>query len=408
MVDKSRIKGFFLYQFYRPAQKLLCLLPNLLCTFLPMKDEIIMESNPDLADNTFEVYRYIISKEAFNAYHIVWLVNDPEKYNDSDFPKRVSFFPIHPKSRRDKIKKYIMCNRAKIIIDCNRHYPKYKTSHTQLNVYLNHGMPLKNLTKYNHSLGLSCGYTVSQSDFFVPYIMQQQGVKNNQIIIAGVPRDDQLFIKHDSLITAYPDYKQYSKVISWVPTFRKMANGGRVDCVVKQPFGMPVLQSIEDIQAINQKLIETNTLLIIKPHPVQDLTFLNGIHSSNIKVLYNDEMLMKGIQTNELLEQTDAMITDYSGIYYDYLLLDRPIGITLDDFQDYSDQKGFVFEDPLNVLQGRKIYTAEDFIHFIEEVAKGIDEHKEDRAKANSIVNKGMNGESAKRIVDFIASQLNN
>ena len=119
-------------------------------------------------------------------------------------------------------------------------------------------------------------------------------------------------------------------------------------------------------------------------------------------------MLMKGIQTNELLEQTDAMITDYSGIYYDYLLLDRPIGITLDDFQDYSDQKGFVFEDPLNVLQGRKIYTAEDFIHFIEEVAKGIDEHKEDRAKENSIVNKGMNGESAKRIVDFIASQLNN
>lgn len=127
---------------------------------------------------------------------------------------------------------------------------------------------------------------------------------------------------------------------------------------------------------------------------------------SSIKVLYNDEMLTKRIQTNELLEQTDAMITDYSGIYYDYLLLGRPVGITLDDFQAYRDQKGFVFEDPLSVLQGRRIYNTDDFVHFIEEVAIGIDEYKEDRAKANSLVNKSMNGESAKRVVDFIASQL--
>lgn len=361
-----------------------------------------MESNPDLADNTFEVFRYIIANDLFSDYNIVWLVNNPEQYDEKMFPDRVSFRRIHPVSRKEKIEKYIICNRARIIIDCNRHYPRYKTSRRQLNVYLDHGMPLKDMTKYNHPLDLSCDIAISQSEFFVSYMKQQYGLNGNQIIVAGVPRDDQLYREHNSLFTAFPEYRKFDKIVAWVPTFRKMANGGRLDCNAKQPYGMPVFQNIDDIELVNKTLKETNTLLIIKPHPAQDLSFLNRINSSNIVVLYNDEMLSKGIQTNELLQQTDAMISDYSGIYYDYLILNKPIGLTLDDFDEYKDQKGFVFEKPLDILKGRYIYTVQDFADFINEVKSRIDSSIESRKSVNVIVNKGMGNNSAQRVIEIV------
>ncbi len=398
------IKGFILNKLYRPLQKACFVLPNLLCAILPMKKMIVLESNPDFADNTFAIYSYILNNNVFPDYEFVWLVSKP--LNDIILPEKVSLYPMHPAKLLDRIKKYIMCNRAKIIIDCNRHYPKYKTSHKQLNIYLDHGMPLKNITKYGYPNKLSCQYLICQSPFFVPYLIKQYGLKESQIVVAGVPRDDQLFTKSDSISRLFPESSMLKRIIIWVPTFRRMSSGGRIDCTAEQPFGMPILQSNQDILDINTKLVEAETLLIIKPHPAQDLSFIGNISGSNIRVLYNDKMLEYGIQINELLSQSDAMITDYSGIYYDYLLLDKPVGITLDDFDEYRTQKGFVFDDPLEILKGRAILSVNDFIQFIDEVTKGIDNNRKEREDINKRVNEGMNASSSKRTIDFILSVL--
>ena len=100
-----------------------------------------------------------------------------------------------------------------------------------------------------------------------------------------------------------------------------------------------ILYSPEDVLDLNGFLAEKRVLLVFKPHPAQDLSVMKDLNCSNIRFIYNDYMLGRGIQTNELLAQTDALITDYSGIYYDYLLTDKPIGVTLDDYEDYKQQK---------------------------------------------------------------------
>lgn len=56
--------------------KMLFKLLNAVCSLFPIKKEIVVESNPDLACNSFEVYNKILKDEAFNNYSFIWLVND--------------------------------------------------------------------------------------------------------------------------------------------------------------------------------------------------------------------------------------------------------------------------------------------------------------------------------------------
>ena len=47
-----------------------------------------------------------------------------------------------------------------------------------------------------------------------------------------------------------------------------------------------------------------------------------------------------------LLRNADGLITDYSSVYFDYMLLDRPIAFAIDDIKEYGDKRGFIFETP--------------------------------------------------------------
>ena len=142
------------------------------------------------------------------------------------------------------------------------------------------------------------------------------------------------------------------------------------------------------------------------PHPSQNLDKLINFNLSNIRFLHNDEMLEKGIQTNEFLKCCDAMITDYSGIYYDYLCLNRPIAITLDDFEEYKKQHGFVFDNPLDVLKGYYVFNLGDLMKFINEVSNNIDSHSNERAIVNSFVNDFSDGLSSQRVVNFLIEKI--
>ncbi|MBQ6021081.1 MAG: CDP-glycerol glycerophosphotransferase family protein, partial [Clostridia bacterium] len=93
-----------------------------------------------------------------------------------------------------------------------------------------------------------------------------------------------------------------------------------------------------------------------------------------------DSMLSaKGVQTNELLGCSDAMITDYSTVYYDYLLTGKPIGLTTDDVEEYIAKRGFFYDDVYSVLKGVHIGDADALLRFFEDVRNGVDEKAEER-----------------------------
>ena len=76
---------------------------------------------------------------------------------------------------------------------------------------------------------------------------------------------------------------------------------------------------------------------------------------------------------------TDALITDYSSVYFDYLLLDKPIGFVVDDLDDYRQNRGFLLEPVGRWMPGTRIEALKDLKEFARSVAQGDDLHREDR-----------------------------
>lgn len=374
---------------------------NMYCSFFPMQDEIILESFPDFSCNTYELYRYMIRRKINSNYKITWLISEEDERKSKNTNE--DYIYIYPKTFLKKLRLYKQCNRARILITSNRHVSRRKTSRRQLNIYLDHGSQLKSLlTNTGKRKPLSCDYLICQSEFFVPYQIEQYTLSQKQVICTGLPRDDQLFRHYNSIANLIPDRQKYKKVIIWVPTFRQHKNKVRIDCKHRYPLGLPILNSSNDAFVLNEVLIKTQTLLLIKPHPAQNMDVIHSFGLSNISFIYNSDLDKYNIQTNELLAQTDAMITDYSSIYYDYLLLHQPIAITLDDFEDYNRDKGFVFKNPLDVLKGAYIYSFADMCEFIEDTANGMDRAKEEREKICDLVHTYQDANSTERVYNFI------
>ena len=112
------------------------------------------------------------------------------------------------------------------------------------------------------------------------------------------------------------------------------------------------------------------------------------------------------IHLYELLAQSDALITDYSSVYYDYLLLDKQIGLTIDDINNYSKGRGLVFENVFDILKGEYINNFEDMLMFIKNVKNNKDIYKKERDRIKNLTNYFQDGKSAERVVEFIINEL--
>ena len=397
--------GNFKYYLYKFIRGCVHLCANIFCSFLPMNNEILLESYPDLACNTYPLFKYMLDKGLNNKIDITWMVSDPEKYINeySSFPN-VYFIKYDTKGIAKKIKRYIRRNRAKAIVATNRFVSKKFVGKKQLNIYIEHGSPIKDCKE--QFLNFECDYIISQGPLFESAFVSQYGVNKSQIVNLGFPRNDEMFSSPANIINIYPDAHNFRKIIIWVPTFREHIDKKRVDVDSHFPLGIPILYSVGDVRQLNDKLSKNNILVIIKPHPAQDVSVLKNLNSSNIRLLYNDDLERFNVQTNELLAQTDAMIGDYSGIYFDYLLLDKPIGITLDDYEQYRAQKGMVYDDPLKVLVGEYIYTLDDLLCFADHVSDDVDTTIEQRKPIKQASNVYPYYGSTERVYNFIVEKL--
>lgn len=260
-----------------------------------------------------------------------------------------------------------------------------------------HGMPLKKMGKM---LGLkqyseTYSYFLSTSPFFEEVNMKCFDFKFTQSFIGSNPRNDNLFRKID--LNKSLNISSGSTVIIFMPTFRKNASVG-CDYSGSE---FPLLNE-ENIGALNEFLAKKNIILIIKPHPYQQTVPILTKSYSNIKVLTNSKLNLLGINLYSLLGSSDALITDFSSVYFDYLLTNKPIGFLIEDMSTYSKDRGFVLEDPLSFMPGSKFSDLKGFENFILDVSNHIDPYRKERERVNDISNSYQTSDACKRILDFV------
>lgn len=101
-----------------------------------------------------------------------------------------------------------------------------------------------------------------------------------------------------------------------------------------------------------------------------------------------------------LLRNADGLITDYSSVYFDYMLLNRPIGFAVEDMEKYKNKRGFIFDNPKEYMPGPEIRNLSDIEEFIENIVSGNDLYKEARESVNDKINYYKDGNCCKRVAE--------
>ena len=361
-----------------------------------LQNKILIESHNDFDCNGGAFYNYLIENGYNQKYKIVWLVRKKVKNN---LPLNVKTVPLYGPSIK---KAYHMCTARYFTYDCEG---GKKIRSDQIVVYCSHGAGgLKNI-KGKMVIPDDVNYILVQSEKYAPIQANQWSLssKDNRFVYIGFPAQDTFFTNDKTEILKITK-KKYKKIILWMPTFRKGGGFKRNDSIKEQKLGIPLFNTLKEYKSFNEKLKEREVFLIIKIHPKQDLSNLNICDLSNIKVLTGDKGKEIGIDNYKLIKCTDALISDYSGIAYEYLQLNRPLAYVLDDIKDY--RIGFVVNDIHQLMAGHEIYTIDDLEKFIVDVINDNDIYKERREKLRDYIYQYHDGNASERLVKLLGLSI--
>ena len=265
----------------------------------------------------------------------------------------------------------------------------------QKSFYLTHGTAIKNVV--NYIIPSSMNYNLVASSNFISSLSKAYGANADTFYGLGFPRNDELTNYKFDLHELFD--VEYRKIIVWYPTFRQHKNGYKNN---NNNNAIPLLDNSEYAIKLNEIACENDVLIVIKPHFAQDISYITKHNLSNL-IFINDEFFEKNkISSYQFVGNCDALITDYSSIYFDYLLCDKPVGAVWKDIDEYRKNPGFCIDIDYFMKGAEKIYTLEDLSKFIINVSNDIDNLKEERYEICEYANYKNDGKNSERVVDFI------
>jgi len=259
----------------------------------------------------------------------------------------------------------------------------YFTPRHKLIVQLWHGTPLKILENYKMpiikslALRLFLRFLGRQADLYISDTVlnvpiYKQFVSEDKIIITGQPRTD-LLIKskstHDEITILY------------APTWREY------------PFSF---FTKEDLRSLGVFLEKKKIVFYIKWHDVQ---------KKEIKMPTSNCIRFLQTDITDFLPEVDILITDYSSVYFDFLLLDRPIIFAPFDLDFYKNSRGFYYPYD-EVTPGPKAKTWKEVILQIELLCDGGDRWQSMREEIRNRFHAHKDGQNCKRVYDAIIAAI--
>lgn len=351
------------------------------------KKYIMFESELDYAESARAIYDYMIRNHMNEKYHLVWSVQDPTLYQGH---KNVVFI----KRNDSSIRWNYYLNRCGYFIFTHPWWLK-KWKKTQMVINTSHGtMPIK---AGGANPVIAFNYLVTGTETTAYYRKKFWGSSDKyNIVPLDLPRNDWLFEKGDFLKPFFAG-KTYEHIILCMPTFKQARYWSDSDEV--NPYFINVVDSYNDMIRLNQYLKERNAVLICKLHHLQTLDYLTEEEFSNIIYLRDEQLREHDIMINHVLTCADALVTDFSSVCFDFLLLDRPLGFFCNTVEQYK--RGYVMDHPEDFMAGVKIENLDHFIKFISDVIDGKDSFSSQRKAIREKCFRYQDGNNCKRFLDY-------
>ena len=319
------------------------------------KKYFVFSSNPNKADNSLALYNYL--KKNYQDITLRWVLDKTAFKKTHRYPFFFYYFYL-----------FFVSARARCIF-ATHSYTYFCLKKGQTFFLLWHGTPFKRFagnlienTSHNNI------YFVAPSHFALQQYLDHYGdyLEATRCLSYRHFRTD-CFIDLSSSSSKKEVLNQlglntFDKVILGCLTWRR--NNRNLSTV----FDLLPSENRGFWMAINEFLAKRNWVLVFKPHPMQTIANMNGSEFTNIKFFYDRELSNHNVPFYSLLAVSDALLSDYSSIVFDYCLLQKPIGHILFDLESFTKDvnEGIIYEDPVSYLPGEILYKEDDLLLFFE------------------------------------------
>ncbi len=315
------------------------------------------------SDNPRAIYEEMRRDERFKDYRFIWFVKNHKQKNITIPGAEVKEYFSFPY--------FFYMSRAKYwVINCKMPmYIKKKKNQVYLQTW--HGTPLKRLghdieapedaTFYRSGASFEqmtrsydidverYNYMISPNEFCTEVFQTAFGIDRDRLIQTGYPRND--FITNASKEDVKNIKEKYNlptdkKIILYAPTWRD-------NSFTRSGYTFELEANFRKWKEV----LSDEYIVVFKPHYLIVNTCSDDPELEGF--LYS---IAAEAEINELYVISDVLITDYSSVFFDYAVLNRPVYFYMYDLESYKDElRGFyldiykdlpgqIYEDELNML----------------------------------------------------------
>lgn len=348
-----------------------------------------------ITDSPYAIFLGLNAHETFSNYQHIWVVDHPDTlvFYQEKFKvfQNVSFVI---KESNEYLK---ALTESKFLIN-NATFPAYFTKKPQ-QIYINtwHGTPLKymgfdvknNLKGSQNTMKnfLASDYMISPNAHttnIFKHAFKLDGLYSGEILEIGYPRIDL------TINTTANEAREYlaehlnlkkNPIILYCPTWRGKN--------VNDPENS-LLNVFEEIKLLNQKLPHQ---VLVKVHP---FVYSKAKEMPELKPYLVPDFL----DTNQLMPAVDLMITDYSSIFFDFLVTDKPIVFYVPDLDKYQNERGVYID--LCALPGPVADNIQDVITLVSNESYKDADVQEKYAKFKHNFVNYENGSVTERLIESV------
>ena len=336
-------------------------------------------------DNPKFLFEYV--KLSYPNIKVIWITKDKSICDNKNFIYKNSFKAYYYAFFGE-----IFCVTHSTVIDLFPFINGYKRKIIQLW----HGIPIKKIgADDNRDIGSRSVYklkfllfpflkedyslVISSSDADQKNMATAFSMPTDKVAVTGYPRNDILLNRK----TVNNKFR-----ILYAPTLRDKVNDE--------------VNLFDDFSFDSKKVIsvleKNKVYLDIKMHPANkiDAIFKNSIKSGYIQFLESK------IEINEILQDYSIIISDYSGIYVDYLLIDRPIIFAPFDYEKYITKDRELYYDYDEVSPGPKCRNWDEVLEWIIKFKEDPVLYKENRETVKNRFHKYQDSDSCERVYNEI------
>ncbi|PEQ82867.1 CDP-glycerol--glycerophosphate glycerophosphotransferase [Bacillus sp. AFS006103] len=369
---------------------------------LSIIDKTILYESRDgksLTDSPYAIFKYLIHNPEYKDFQHIWsvssfedlasVINQFKELTNVTFVKRNS-------------KEYIKALATSKYLINNSTFQSFYI-HKRDQIYINtwHGTPLKSMgfdIPGNPSISqnvvrnfLNADYLISPNEHTTNMFLDSyklNGVYNGEVIEEGYPRIDLTFHTDADLFNTHLaqmglSFDKNKKSILYAPTWK----GTNVSRAKNDMY-----QIIADMNYLKNQVGEEYNLFI-KVHP---FLYAEARKFSEVK----DILIPDFVDTNELLSVVDILITDYSSIFFDYLVTDKPILFYVWDYDNYNESRGRYLSD--DELPGPTLFTITEVVNAIQNITQVSSDFKNIYNETKHRFASHDDGKVTKRIVEYI------